>query len=173
MQNPQDWRNIEMTSLVRLNSVWQTSGHSLSWYVRGGRHSLSYSCEGSAYKGNIGYNLESRFQKESGHSNYDTTSWKTLPSGSTLAYGKWFGYKFVCYDIGNNVKVEIYLDAALNGNWVKVNEKLDDGTSWGSSNSCGSDHQKFLWGGPLASYRFDSIKDIDFNFLSVREINHQ
>ncbi|SRR6266487_3414408 len=168
MENPQDWRNVEITSLVKINSVFTVSGHSLVWYARGGRHSTSYPCEGSAYKGNIGYNLESRFQKESGHPNYSTTSWKTLPS--PLSFGKWFGYKTAIYDHNGGVKLEIWLDTTLTGNWVKVNEIFDNGTSWGSSNSCGTNDQMFLWGGPLTTFRFDSTKDIDFNKMSVREI---
>lgn len=173
MQAANDFRNVEITAYIRLNSVWLTSGHSLVWYARSGRHSTSYSCEGSSYKGNIGYNLQSRFQKESGHPNYATTSWKALPTGSTLAFGKWFGYKFCCYDIQNGaaVKLEIWIDAAVNNNWVKVNEKIDT-TGWGSTNSCGTTiDQRFMWGAPLCTYRFDMVKDIDWNKMSIREIS--
>ena len=27
------------------------------------------------------------------------------------------------------------------------------------------------WGGPIATFRWDSAKDVDFKFMSVREIN--
>src|SRR5436309_9853779 len=73
MQSPNDWRNVEITAYVRINRVFVTSGHSLVWYVRGGHHSINYPCEGSAYKGNIKYTGDTRFQKESGHPNYSTT----------------------------------------------------------------------------------------------------
>jgi len=170
MQAANDWRNVEQTAYIRINSVYQVSGHSLVWYARSGRHSTSYPCEGSSYKTNIGYNLESRFQKESGHPYYDTTSWQTLPF--QLQFGKWFGYKSVIYDIPgtNNVKLETWIDNGLiTNNWVKVAE-ITDVSTWGISNPCGTATEKFLWGAPLVTYRFDSVQDIDFNSMSVREI---
>jgi hypothetical protein len=169
MQNPQDWRNVEITALVKLNSTWVTSYHSLVWYVRGGRHSTSYPCEGSAYKGNLTYLGYSRFQKESGHPNYSVTNNKTTALTNKVIGGKWFGYKFVCYDTTAGTKLENWLDVSLTNNWVKVDERLDT-TGWGTANTCGKLDQRFLWGGPIAAYRFDEIKDIDFNKMSVREI---
>src|SRR5206468_3173263 len=77
MQAVNDWRNVEITAYIRINSVYTVSGHSLVWYNRSGRHSTSYPCEGSSMKSNIGYNLEARFQKESGHPYYSTTNWTT------------------------------------------------------------------------------------------------
>lgn len=47
MQSSNDWKNIEMTGYVKLNSG---SGDTFTWYARGGRHSDSYKCEGIAYK---------------------------------------------------------------------------------------------------------------------------
>lgn len=171
MQNPQDWRNVEITGYARVNKVYQVSGHSLVWYARGGHHSTSYPCEGNAYKGNILYTGDTRFQKESGHPNYATTnSVHTGLSGSFL--GKWFGYKFICYDLPDgSVKLENWLDLTNDNNWVKVLEKTDT-SGWGTnpSNCGGTQDQKFTWGGPQAVFRFDSALDIDFKKLSVREI---
>jgi hypothetical protein len=170
MQNPQDWRNVEITGYVRINKVYSVSGHSLVWYARGGHHSTSYPCEGSAYKGNVKYDGNTRFQKEQGHPNYFTTSnVATALSGKIL--GKWFGYKFCCYDVSNGVKLENWLDLNLDNNWIKVLEKTDT-TGWGNNPShCGGTaDQKFVWGGPQAVFRFDSALDIDFAKLSVREI---
>jgi hypothetical protein len=169
IQAPNDWRNVEITAYVRINSVYTVSGHSLVWYARGGHHSTSYPCEGSKYAGNIGYNLQTRFQKESGHPNYLEGAWRTLPTGETLAFGKWFGYKTAIYDTQGGVKVEVWLDVNLNNNWVKVLDWIDTGVS-GTANPCGSTNEVFLWGGPQAVYRFDSTKDIDFNKMSIREI---
>lgn len=169
MQAPNDFRNVEITSLIRINSVYQTSGHSLVWYARSAKHSTSYPAEGSGYKGNIGYNLKSRFQKESGHPYYSYTNWKDLPSPG-LAFGKWFGYKVAIYDHNGGVMTENWIDFDLKGNWIKVDYKFDDGKSWGISNPCGSQYQMFLWGAPLVTYRFDMVKDIDFDKMSVREI---
>jgi len=167
MQAPNDWRNVEITSLVRINSVFTASGHSLVWYARSGRHSTSYPCEGSSYKGNIGYNFQSRFQKESGHPYYNEGAWKALPS--PLGFGKWFGYKTAIYDVSGGVKLEVWIDFDLTNNWIKVNERTDT-IGYGTTNPCGTFDERFMWGAPLTTFRFDSTKDIDFNKMSVREI---
>jgi len=172
MQNAQDWRNVEITAHVRINSVWSTLGHAIVWYVRGGHHSTTYPCEGSAYKGNIMYaDASSRFQKEMAHPNYYPTTNKTTGLANNFV-GRWFGYKFVCYDMTDgNVKLENWLDLNLDGNWVKVDERIDS-TGWGVNPGCGgSTDQKFNWGGPQVAFRFDAAKDIDFNKMSVREID--
>lgn len=173
MQNPQDWRNVEITAHVRINKVFSTSGTSLVWYTRGGHHSTNYNCEGSAYKGNIKYDGNTRFQKEQGHgtNTYFTTANVATPlTGKIL--GKWFGYKFCCYDLPNgDVKLENWLDLDLNNNWIKILEKVDNG-GWGTNPyKCGgTPDQRFSWGGPQAVFRFDSTNDIDFAKMSVREI---
>jgi hypothetical protein len=173
MQNVQDWRNVEMTAYVRINKVYSVSGHSLVWYARGGHHSTNYSCEGSAYKGNLKYDGNTRFQKEQGHGD---GSYFTTPSVSTALtnkiLGKWFGYKFCLFDLVNgDVKMENYLDINLDNNWLKVLEKVDNG-GWGTNPfSCGgTPDQRFNWGGPQSVFRFDSTNDIDFKKMSVREI---
>jgi hypothetical protein len=173
MQNPQDWRNVEMTAYVRINKVYSTSGTSLVWYARGGHHSNNYHCEGSAYKGNIKYDGNTRFQKEMGHgtSTYFTTSNVATPLTGKII-GRWFGYKFCLYDLPNgDVKMENWLDLDLNNNWTKVLEATDDG-GWGTNPyKCGgTPDQRFKWGGPQAVFRFDSTNDIDFKKMSVREI---
>jgi hypothetical protein len=173
MQNPQDWRNVEITGYVRINKVYSVSGHSLVWYCRGGHHSDNYHCEGSSYKGNVKYDGNTRFQKEMGHgtNTYFTTSSIATPLTGKII-GKWFGYKFCCYDLPNgDVKMENWLDVDLTNNWIKVLEKTDNG-GWGNNPyACGgTPDQRFNWGGPQAVLRFDSTNDIDFKKLSVREI---
>ncbi len=174
MQNPQDWKNVEITGYVRINKI-ATSGHSLVWYARGGHHSSSYHCEGSAYKGNIRHTGYTRFQKEMGHGDaaltyFETPDVKTSLVGNII--GKWFGYKFCCYDLANgDVKLENWLDVNMDNNWIKVLERVDSG-GWGKNNyNCGGAlDQRFIWGGPQAVFRFDSTNDIDFKKLSIREI---
>lgn len=176
IQNAADWRNVEITAHVRINSIWPSSvSEALVFYARSGGHSTAYPCEGSAYKGNIMYDSgSSRFQKELGHPFYYSTP-NTMTGLNNNFMGRWFGYKFVCYDMSDgNVKLENWIDLKLDGNWVKVDERIDS-TGWGSSivSSCGGStgDLKFLWGGPLVGFRFDSAKDIDFNKMSVREID--
>jgi hypothetical protein len=68
-------------------------------------------------------------------------------------------------------KQEIWIDKAANGNWIKYDKKIDSG-EWGNEGDyCGGRLDRIImWGGPIAAFRVDSVKDIDFKFLSIREI---
>ena len=46
MQSPNDWKNVEMTGYVKLIS--SPSDDQFNWYNRGGRHSDTIPCEGTA-----------------------------------------------------------------------------------------------------------------------------
>jgi Bacterial Ig domain/PKD domain len=174
MQSPNDWKNVEMTGYVKLNAYKQVD-HAFVWQIRGGHHSTSFSCEGTAYKGNINYVGQTRFQKEQWHPSYFTTSWKNTALAPDPR-GKWFGFKYVVYNIQQNgkpaVKMENWLDAKSDGNWVKIDENVDSG-GWGTkAGQCGGGRpdQLIIWGGPVATFRFDGTTDLDFKNLSVREI---
>src|ERR687896_1639325 len=68
MQSPNDWRDVEMTGYVKVNSG--DSDENFAWYARGGRHTGSGSpegCEGVAYKADLGYDGRVRFAKEQWH----------------------------------------------------------------------------------------------------------
>jgi hypothetical protein len=49
---------------------------------------------------------------------------------------------------------------------------MDYGQIGGDSTNCGGsvDAMPITWGGPLATFRWDSTSDVDFKWLSVREI---
>jgi hypothetical protein len=50
---------------------------------------------------------------------------------------------------------------------------MADAGDWGGDAShCGasSDPMPITWGGPIAVFRWDSASDVDFKWLSVREI---
>jgi hypothetical protein len=169
MQDPSDWKNVEITGFVKVNSG---SGDNFAWYSRGGKHTDSDGgCEGSAYKGNLFYNGEVRFAKEQQHADgYSFTS-KVDATGSVV--GKWIGFKTVMY---NNAQGNVVLQTWINENadkvtWKKVDEKVDGG-GWGSDGDMcgGSPDQKITWGGPITTFRWDNASDVDFKWLSVREI---
>jgi hypothetical protein len=70
------------------------------------------------------------------------------------------------------VKMENWLDMDNDGkDWVNVDEYLDDG-GWGDKGEeCGgAPDQIITWGGPVATFRWDNARDVDFKNLSVREI---
>lgn len=150
MQSPNDWKNVEMTGYVKLNAYKQMD-HAFVWQIRGGHHSTSFSCEGTAYKGNINYVGQTRFQKEQWHPSYFTTSWKNTALAPDPR-GKWFGFKYIVYNIQQNgkpaVKMENWLDAKSDGNWVKIDENVDSG-GWGTkAGQCGGGRpdQLIIWG---------------------------
>ena len=176
MQSPKDWRDIEMTMYTKVNKAG--SDDNFAPYGRGGRHTGGGSpegCEGSAYKGDIFFSGKVRFAKEQWHVSYVFTDYNTATSSIK---GKWIGFKFVMYNFqlaGNGetaVKMELWLDKKNDGIWTKVDENIDKG-GWGNEGGeCnGAPDQIITWGGPIATFRWDTATDVDFKNLSVREIN--
>src|SRR5829696_2794379 len=173
MQSPNDWRDVEMTGYVKVNSG--DSDENFAWYARGGRHTGSGSpegCEGAAYKADLGYDGRVRFAKEQWHVSYVFTDHKRAMSSIE---GEWVGFKGIMYNIQENgetaVKMEIWLDKNNDGNWVKVDENIDRG-GWGDEGEeCGGeDDQIITWGGPVATFRWDGADSVDIKNFSVREI---
>jgi hypothetical protein len=184
MQSPNDWKNIEMTGYVKLND-FDSNDEKFQWFNRGGIHYTSTEpnaqpCEGVGYKGNLFYSGHVRFAKEQWHVSYDFTEKEEAEAlDDSSIKGKWIGYKYVVYNIEQNnnnrntvVKMENWLDIDNDGkDWIKVNEYLDDG-GWGDKGEeCGgASDQIITWGGPVATFRWDNARDVDFKNLSVREI---
>jgi len=173
MMAPNDWKNFEMTMYAKVNKAG--SDDNFAPYGRGGRHTgggYPEGCEGSAYKGDVFFSGKVRFAKEQWHVSYVFTDYKT---GTSSIKGKWIGFKFVLYNFQLNgktaVKMELYLDKNNDGNFVKVDESVDKG-GWGNTGGeCnGAPDQIITWGGPIATFRWDTATDVDFKNLSVREI---
>jgi len=173
MLAPNDWKNYEMTQYVKVNT--SPSDDNLSPYGRGGRHTgdgAPEGCEGSSMKGDVFFSGKVRFAKEQWHVSYVFTSLKTA---TTSIEDKWIGVKFVVYNFVENgktvVKTELWLDTNNNGNFVKVDENVDRG-GWGTQGTeCGGAPDQIIsWGGPITTFRWDTATDVDFKYLSVREI---
>ena len=172
MGTPFDWKDVEITGYVKLNEF--TENDNFVWYSRGGKHTDSDQCQGSAYKGNLFYHGETQFSKEQWHVSYAKSP--TVTATSSLE-GKWIGFKFVMFNFVSNdgkpaVKLENWINTKSDGkNWVKVYEGGDSG-KWGrSGQECQVKADQILtWGGPIATFRWDFAKDVDFRNLSVREI---
>ncbi len=177
MQSPNDWRDVEITGFVKLNAT-DADDDNFAWYARGGRHNDSNSgCEGSAYKGDLYFDGRTSFAKESWHVSYDYTA---KPSITKSIQGRWVGFKVVMYNITVDGKTAVKMEAYLNDNadkvtWEKVYEHVDAGDFGGGATHCGAtdDMMPITWGGPNAVYRWDSATDVDFKWLSVREIQPQ
>jgi hypothetical protein len=171
MQSSNDWKNIEVSGYIRLNSGNDVSG--FTWYGRGGQHTDLEECEGTAYHGEIRYDGKSDFSKEQWHpGGYSFTE---FPQVVDPIEGRWIGYKFVMYNFEKNgetvVKLENWIDEENNNTWVKVDEYIDEG-DWGDKgDKCGGFPDQILsWGGPIVTFRWDDARDVDIKHFSVREI---
>lgn len=177
MQDASDWTNVEMTAYVRVISVGSGGGGELVWFARGGRHlDPSPNCEGSSMKGFLRTDGASRFAKEQWHSAYHYTTYASQ-LGQSIITGNWVGFKYVVYNklISGTpvVKQEIWVDILNDNTWIKIDERSDAG-GWGLNGRtpCNgfTDDMLITWGGPIATFRGDNFSNIDFKWLSVREI---
>ncbi|NMO15452.1 carbohydrate-binding protein, partial [Pyxidicoccus fallax] len=174
MQEPNDWKNVEMTGFVKLNAA-QDGSDNFDWYARGGKHNDDHSgCEGSSYKGALHYDGRARWQKETWHVSYNQAAYK--PATSPLK-GRWVGFKAVMRNTTNSGKEAVRLELYVNENadkvtWKKVYDMVDAGSWGGDAQHCGGavGAMPITWGGPIATFRWDNANDVDFKWLSVREI---
>jgi len=199
MQSPNDWKNVEMTGFVKY--IDGNNNENFDWYVRGGtHHDENNGCEGTAYKGNLYYEGNTKFGKEQWHEKGYTTTDPKKEATYSLE-GKWIGYKLAVYDMplhntinttnytsDNNssdtglprtntnntagVKLEIWINGNGDGRtWKKIDETVDRG-EWGEDGDhCnGSSDEIISWGGPVATFRWDSAKEVYIKNFSVREI---
>ncbi len=180
MQDPEDWKNVEMTGYVKVNSY--SGDDNFAWYARGGRHYDGEMHEGTCYKGDLYYSGRTRFAKEQWH-----------PSGYSYASNynnripdlddRWVGIKTIMYNFEKDgktcVKLELWVDEnQTKTSWTKINEYIDDGgwgdEAWPLSGNGGppyaDEDQIITWGGPTATFRWDSATNTDFKWFSVREI---
>ncbi|UXI70291.1 discoidin domain-containing protein [Tahibacter amnicola] len=173
MFSPRDWKNTEITGYVRLRDASDMSD-AFTWYSRGGKHSNPKPfCEGSAYKGDLFFNGSVQTAKEQWHVNYDFRPSRPTPAVGPLK-DKWVGFKVMTYNLAANrhVRMELWVDETNTNTWSKKYETTDTG-GWGSqARTCRASvaDQVITWGGPLAVYRWDNIRKVDFKNLSVREI---
>ncbi|MBZ4421238.1 carbohydrate-binding protein [Myxococcus sp. RHSTA-1-4] len=174
MQAPNDWKNVEITGFVKLNGATDTSDN-FDWYARGGKHNDDNSgCEGSSYKGALHYDGRARWQKETWHVSYEQGPYKPA---TTALKGRWVGFKAVMRNTTNAGKEAVRLELYVNENadkvtWKKVDDMVDAGAWGGDAQHCGGavGAMPITWGGPIATFRWDNASDVDFKWLSVREI---
>lgn len=174
MQSPKDWRNVEMTGFFRLNTP-NVANDNFDLYARGGRHNDTVPCEGSSYKAAFHYDGQARWSKESWHVSYKHSA---FTPATTALQGRWVGFKAVMRNVTVNgqpaVKLESYVNENADGvTWCKVAEVVDSGSWGGTASTCGTsvNAMPITWGGPIATFRWDNATDVDFKWLSVREID--
>ena len=197
MYNNLDWKNIEMTAYYR--ATHGSGSHNGSAHIesvmRGGYNSAQYPCSASNYHMNIYYvdekgapRDEVHVEKDQWHGRkgspqgYSKISPKTLNVGAGAAIeGKWFGWKTVVYNNSNGtLTIEAYIDNTTDGikpgTFHKVFSFTDStgkmGNCKGSTDSCVEQDCQLpiTYGGPIVNFRWDNMKDMQFKWLSVREI---
>lgn len=169
MMDPKDWRDVEMSCYIYHKGG--AGDDEYVWYSRGGTHTGDGNCEGCAYKADLSFSGRVRVAKEQWHVSYVFQDWKDIGIGSIK--NKWVGFKFIVYNLGKGVKLEIWIDNSNADNkWNKVYEYLDEG-GWGSAGAkCGGSKDQILtWGGPNATLRVDNSDGFNFKFVQISEID--
>ena len=181
MQSPNDWKNVEMTGYLKVNSFTSSSTNGaahIELLARGGTHTSSVPCEGTAYHSNTYETGRVKFEKELAHTAGYTTGDPEISGATSPLVGKWVGIKAVFYTFTNgSVKLEQWLDDksdninSLGNNWHRVLQFKDIGNWGGGSPNCGGTPTTIItWGGPIAHFRWDNIDNMDIKDLSIREI---
>jgi hypothetical protein len=174
-----DWRNVEMTWYFKLKEYVEDE---FSMFSRSISHSKNQSgCGGSDYKLQLQFDGSVSVEKEEWHVHY-TNQPEKLPlelDHKNIELGnltnRWIGLKMIIYNNPKNgmtyPTMEMWIDQTNNGTWKKVHEYTDRG-NWGSTmNRCGGvPDQLITWGSPVATFRWDKTANVDFNNLSIREI---
>ena len=110
MQSPNDWKNVEMTGYMKVNhfttSTTNGAAH-IELLARGGTHTSSVPCEGTAYHSNTYETGRVKFEKELEHTAGYTTNDPEISGVTGTLQGKWIGFKAVFYTFPNGtVKLE-------------------------------------------------------------------
>jgi hypothetical protein len=174
MLAPNDWKNVEMTGYVKVVQNEPSHNH-FTWYARGGHHTSSRGCEGTALQGQLNVDGKTRFAKEQWQTGgYVFTLYKSSIVDSMT--GKWIGLKTVIYNFQEDGKTVVMMqnwaDKDNNGNWVKIYEYVDRGGLANQGGHCGAANpdEIITWGGPIATFRWDNFSAVDIKNLSIREI---
>jgi len=200
------WENVEITGYVKPTSIINSGGNGgggggggegqeveestgsdgksispdISWRARGGVHSSSAPCEGTALNGGLDIiDGNASWKKEIWHTGGYTDARGTTQATNDPLLEKWIGWKVIMYNIDNDkaVKMESYTDDNNENDWKKVNELTDDGGWFANSSddvfysaACEKPKDYIITnGGSIVTFRSDNVSYY-FKNLSVREI---
>ena len=184
------WLNVEITEYAKIIS---TTDDLLQMYSRGGKHTYSDPCLGSAYKARLYGDGTAAWVKEVTFPAYTSERGKVHATTNPLD-GRWVGFKAVIYNvIGSDgktyVRMESYIDddvtdptsgnLVIKNNW-KLASVVEDKGGWATDNTdfdprCGVLRDSILTapGGSatqnIVAWRTDN-STWNFKYLSAREI---
>jgi hypothetical protein len=180
MQTANDWKNVEMTAYFKVvdYSDGGNGGPHIELMARGGRHTSGATCEGTAYHSNTYPTGRVKLEKELEHTAGYTDNDPANSSAGADLQDRWVGLKAIFYNRADgSVRLEQWIDdetdnvSAPGNRWRKALEHDDTGSWGGGTPSCGGTGSTIItWGGPIATFRWDNIGDMQLKFLSVREI---
>lgn len=170
------WRNVEMTIYARRGSAAQTLDYQ-AFYLSarsGERHNDDVPCEGTSYHATARFDGQCGFKKELWHPGGYTQlrpdpapkPWTTVPAR------QWIGMKFICRncDAGQQVRLELYLDADATGVWKRVAELTDTGDWRGEKPGCDRPQDAIITEARPAVYFRTDRMPVELKHFSVREI---
>jgi hypothetical protein len=185
------WKNVEITGYLKIISVIprnntavngnveDNNNTDLDWYARGGRHSSSVPCEGTALHGGLQLDGSVRWKKEIWHTGGYTDDRANPKVITDPIFGRWIGWKAIIYNMhnGSAVKMESYIDNTDTNYWIQVANLTDAGGWYATSPDnefysadCGKQKDYVLANpGRYVTFRSDNIV-WNFKNLSVREI---
>lgn len=174
MQNPQDWRNVEVTAQM---VVFKEADDFITFGFRGGKHTgngAPAGCTASTYLVEINMKAGGLIRVRKKSWNTSIHNWLSgLASGfnSTKVCG--WTIKILCYNTqdGNNVNVEVWLAPDNDNRFTKVLSGVDTGQLNTDANVCNCTNtgQPLTWGGPMILLQ-GNTGTFGFKNLSIREI---
>lgn len=185
---PSDFKNIEFTVIFKMleaekrDQAISVVSRSIIHDSKGEEEIKEYPnayCGGSSYHNNISADGKLQMKKEQYHADYVIDKPNEKIELGNL-YNKKMGFKAIVYNFDNNskVKLESFVDTKNEGKgpYVKVHEKIDDG-SWGINsekakmNECGAITKGAIisWGSPKMILKTNNL-DFDLYDIEVREI---
>jgi hypothetical protein len=120
------WLNVEITGYAKMISG---SNELIQWYSRGGHHTSSNECLGSAYKARLYGDGEARWVKEVTHPAYTGNRGSVQATDEPLK-GRWVGLKAVIYNFVEDGKTYVRMESYIDDDVTDSNGNLVIGNNW-------------------------------------------
>ncbi|MGI0048873.1 MAG: Ig-like domain-containing protein, partial [Nitrososphaera sp.] len=120
------WLNVEITGYAKMVSG---SNELIQWYSRGGHHTSSNECLGSAYKARLYGDGDAAWVKEVTHPAYAGNRASVQATDDPMN-GRWVGFKAVMYNFVENGKTYVRMESYIDNDVTDSNGNLVIGNNW-------------------------------------------